>query len=183
MKNKLMETEIKICSCDGAAQHEQFTKSEYTFPDGSTELLPDLCPENEYLPSGLFQHYEPILKTLESNENWTMFSCYSGMIAEISPGLYFYSFGDIDEAGESNFYIKSELNVVVEKLLAEWGELAPPWREFLKSVGNSGYPKGYEPGSMVHHKVLFPKLDEEGLSVGFSFNMENQSLINALKEL
>jgi hypothetical protein len=178
-----METEIKICSCDGAIQHQEFTKSEYIFPDGSTEFLPELCPDNELLSSELYQQYKPLLKTLESNENWTMFACYSGLIAEVSPGFYFYSFGDIDEAGESNFYIKSELKIVVEKLLAEWGELAPPWREFLKSIGNSGYPKGYEPGSMVDHKVLFPKLDEEGLSVGFSFNMEHQGLIAALRNL
>jgi hypothetical protein len=50
-------------------------------------------------------------------------------------------------------------------------------------VGENGYPKGYQPGSMVDHKELFPRLDEEGLSVGFSFNMENSELKELLKGL
>ena len=178
-----MEIAINVCKCGGNYLHHDFSMSEYLFPDGSSEILPDLCPLNDHLSSDLFQQFKPLLKTLESNENWTMFSCYSGMIAEVFPGLYFYSFGDVDEVGESNFYIKSELSLILEKLLSEWGELAPPWRNFLRSVGNTGYPEGYEPGSMVDHKVLFPNVDEEGLSVGFSFDRENHTFISHLKGL
>ena len=36
---------------------------------------------------------------------------------------------------------------------------------------------------MVDHKVLFPNVDEEGLSVGFSFDTENQTFISHLKGL
>jgi hypothetical protein len=36
---------------------------------------------------------------------------------------------------------------------------------------------------MVDHNELFPRLDEEGLSVGFSFNMENSELKELLKGL
>ena len=79
--------------------------------------------------------------------------------------------------------IKSELKPILENLISEWGPDAPQWRTFLKSVGENGYPKGYQPGSMVDHKELFPRLDEEGLSVGFSFNMENSELKDLLKGL
>lgn len=183
MNRHPIEVKVNVCNCEGTYQHGAFSMSEYVFPDGSTELLPELCAENDQVSSELFRQYKPILKTLESNENWTMFSCYSGMIAEISPGLYFYSFGDVDELGESNFYFKSQLSTILERLLSEWGELAPPWRDFLRSVGESGYPKDYEPGSMVDHKVFFPNLDEEGLSVGFTYNPEKEELINCLKTL
>ena len=63
-----MKTEVKICPCDGSMEHARFEEVDHIFPDGSIELLPTLCPENELLPSDLFQQYKPILKTLESNE-------------------------------------------------------------------------------------------------------------------
>jgi hypothetical protein len=179
----LMQTEVKICPCDGSIEHEKFEVVDHVFPDGSIELLPTLCPENDLLSSGLFQQYKPILKTLESNENWTNYACYAGLIAEITSGLYLYSFGDIDEVGESNFYIKSDLKPILDKLIAEWGLSEPPWREFLKSIGESGYPKGYQPGSMVEFQEFFPKLDDEGLTVGVSFNTANPELIRLLRGL
>jgi hypothetical protein len=178
-----MQAEVKLCPCYGSTNHERFEEVDHVFPDGSIELLPTLCLENNLLPSDLFQQYKPILKTLESNENWTNFACYVGQIAEITSGLYFYSFGDIDEVGESNFYIKSDLKSILNKLISEWGPSAPPWREFLKSVGQSGYPKDYEPGSMVNHKDFFPKLDDEGLTAGITINIANPELIRVLKGL
>ena len=179
----VMEAIVKICPCNSETPHEEFIELEHHFPDGSVEMLPALCPENELLSSELYQIYKPVIKTLESNENWTNYACYAGVIAQIKTGLYFYSFGDTDEAGECNYYIKSELKPILENLISEWGPDAPQWRTFLKSVGENGYPKGYQPGSMVDHKELFPRLDEEGLSVGFSFNMENSELKAILKAL
>lgn len=178
-----MKTGVKICPCDGSMEHARFEEVEHIFPDGSIELLPTLCPENELLPSDLFEQYKPILETLESNEEWTNYATYSGQIAEVSTGLYFYSFGDTDEVGESNFYFKSELKPILEELISDWGTAGPAWREFLKSVGEGGYPKGYQPSSMVDHIGLIPKLNEEGLFVGFSYNTLNSELIRLLKEL
>jgi hypothetical protein len=71
----------------------------------------------------------------------------------------------------------------VETLISEWGTDASHWRSFLKSIGEHGYPKGYQPGSMVDHKEFFPKMDEEGLMVGLSFNMEHSELRDVLKAL
>ena len=178
-----MKTEVKICPCDGSFEHERFEEVEHTFADGSIELLPTLCPENDLLPSYLFQLYKPILKTLESNEEWINYATYVGQISEVNTGLYFYSFGDTDEVGESNFYFKSDLKPILEELISDWGSAGPAWREFLKSVGESGYPKGYKPGSMVDHMGFLPKLYEEGLTVGFSYNTLNSGLIRLLKGL
>jgi hypothetical protein len=36
---------------------------------------------------------------------------------------------------------------------------------------------------MVDHKEFFPKLDEEGLTVGVSYNMEHSELKELLKAL
>ena len=103
----VMEAIVKICPCNSETPHEEFIELEHHFPDGSFEMLPALCPENELLSSELYQIYKPVIKTLESNENWTNYACYAGVIAQIKTGLYFYSFGDTDEAGECNYYIKS----------------------------------------------------------------------------
>ena len=181
--SELIQTPVKICPCDGYREDYEIIMSEHQFPDGSTELLPMLCPDNDFNNSDLFALYQPVLETAESNENWTMYAIYLGMIAEIKPGLYFFSFGDSDEVGEYNFYIRSDLKPVLEKLLSEWGPAAPPWRDFLRSLGEHGYPAGYEPGSMVSYEDFFPLLDEEGLSVGVTFNWENPELVRLLKEL
>lgn len=178
-----MEAPAKICTCDGLTPHKELMEFEHHFPDGSSELLPALCPENGLMSSEIYQKFDPLLKTVESNENWINYAFYAGLIAEVKPGLYFYSFGDIDEAGENNFYVKSELKPILETLIFDWGTDAPHWRTFLSSIGESGYPKGYEPGSMVDHKEFFPKLNEEGLTVGVSYNTEHSELTELLKAL
>ena len=185
MGNELSEMylPVKICPCDGYQENHVVTMSDYQFPDGSTELLPMLCPDNDFNNQDLFALYQPVLETAESNENWTMYALFLGMIAEIKPGLFFFSFGDSDEVGETNFYMKSELKSVLEMLLSQWGPAAPPWREFLRTLGEHGYPAGYEPGLMAGYEEFFPQLDEEGLTVGVAFNNQNSELIRLLKEL
>jgi hypothetical protein len=180
--NELNAVAVRLCNCDGERTHD-LELEDYSFPDGSVEMLPLICVENEILNTEIYQRFLPVLKTLESNENWTMFACYSGMIAQVSPGLYFYSFGDIDEAGETNYYVKCEIFLLIDLLLGEWGPSAPPWREFLQSVGERGLPSGYQPGTMVDPKFFFPQLDEEGLTVGMSYNYEMPDLHLALRAL
>ena len=173
---------VRLCTCDGERTHE-LESADYTFPDGYVERLPLICVENELLSTEVYQRFRPVLRTLESNENWTMFACYSGMIAEVLPGLYFYSFGDIDEAGEHNYFVKCEITSLLDILLEEWGTSGPPWRDFLRTVGERGLPAGYQPGSMVDPKLFFPQLDEEGLTVGMSYNYEMPELHAALRSI
>jgi hypothetical protein len=180
--SKLNAVPVRLCTCDGERTHE-LEFEDYTFPDGSVEQQPLMCVENELLNTEIYQRFRPVLRTLESNENWTMFACYSGMIAEISPGLYFYSFGDIDEAGEQNYFVKCDIKTLLHLLLEEWGTGAPPWRDFLRSVGEKGLPAGYQPGSMVDPTIFFPHLDEDGLTVGMSYNYEMPELHAALRSI
>jgi hypothetical protein len=112
-----------------------------------------------------------------------MFACYAGQIAEIRPELYFYSFGDIDEIGERNFYIQGGLESVVDMLLEEWGPEAPTWEVFFKSIGQNGYPEDYEPGTLVDATFFFPNSDAETLTVGISYNMENKELLQIFRSL
>jgi hypothetical protein len=152
---------VRLCTCDGARTHD-LEFEEYAFPDQTIEKLPIFCIENELLGLEVYEEFQPVLKTLESNANWTMFACYAGLIAKVSDGLFFYSFGDIDEAGENSFFVKSDISTLLGHLLDEWGPDAPSWRD---------------------HKVFFPQLDEEGLSVGMSYNYEMPDLHAALKSL
>ena len=182
-KTLIEKVEVKMCQCMGMKMHDDFGKSTYQFPNGTIETLHEICPENELLAEELYLLYIPILKTRESDENWTMFACYSGQIAEVRPGLYFYSFGDTEEVGERNFYIQGELESVMHMLLDEWGPSAPPWRKFLNQIGINGYPKSYEPGGMVSAADFFPTVDEPTLTVSVSFNMENTDLLRILRSL
>jgi hypothetical protein len=106
-----------------------------------------------------------------------------GLIAEVRPGLYFYTFGDIDEIGERNFFIKGDLNELIRMLLREWGPSKARWTNLLRFVGSSGYPKGYDPGTIVNINEFFPNSGEETLTLGFSYNMENKELHKIMKEL
>jgi hypothetical protein len=130
---------VKLCGCDGEKDHDEFPEGEYTFPDGTKEILPVLCLENEIYPEDLYYEFYPVLKTLESDEEWTMFACYAGQIAEIRPELYFYSFGDIDEIGERNFYIQGGLESVVDMLLEEWGPQAPGFSGTIRHLTNDHF--------------------------------------------
>ena len=187
IRNELEEPDnmasIRLCKCGGEREHSEFINVDYAFPDGSIENLPTLCFENELYPADLDHQFRPILKTLESDENWTMNSYFAGVIAQVRPGLYFYSFGDVDEIGERNFYIKSDLRSVVHMLLREWGPSASRWEALLRNVGSRGYPGGYEPGTIVNLSVFMPNTGEETLTIGFAYNMEHKELHQILREL
>ena len=187
IKNELEEPDnmvsIRLCKCGGEPEHSEFINVDYAFPDGSTENLPTLCFENELYPADLEHQFRPILKTLESDENWTMNSYFAGVISEVRPGLYFYSFGDVDEIGERNFFIKSDLRSAVHMLLREWGPSCSRWESLLRNAGSRGYPGGYEPGTIVNLNVFMPHTGEETLTIGFAYNMEHKELHQILREL
>ena len=187
IKNELGEPDnmvsIRLCTCGGEQGHSEFITVDYAFPDGSTENLPALCFENDLYSADLYHQFRSVLKTLESDENWTMDSYFAGVISEVRPGLYFYSFGDVDEIGERNFFIKSDLRSVVHMLLHEWGPSCSRWEALLRNVGSRGYPGGYEPGRIVNLSVFMPNKGEETLSIGFSYNMEHKELHEILKAI
>ena len=174
---------VRLCKCLGEYEHSEFIEYDYPFPDGSIEKLPMICFENELYPADLYHQFRPVLKTLESDENWTMNSYFQGLVAEVRPGIYFYSFGDVDEIGERNFFIKSDLKSVIFMLLREWGTSSSRWAALLRNVGSRGYPGGYEPGTIVNLSVFMPNTGEETLTIGFAYNMENKELHKILREL
>jgi hypothetical protein len=174
---------IKLCNCGGESEHDEFYKKDYLFPDGTIENLPTFCTDNELYPDDLYHQFRPILKTIQADENWTMYSYYVGLVAEVRPGLYFYRFGDVDEIGESNFYVKSDLKTVIYMVLREWGTFNIWWQALLRNVGSNGYPEGYEPSSMFNLIDFFPNAEEKSLTLGFSYNMEKKELHQILREL
>lgn len=187
IKNELEDPDnkvsIRLCKCAGEPEHSEFIQDEYLFPDGSTEKLPMICFENELYPADLYHQFRPALKTLESDENWTMYSYFQGLIAEVRPGIYFYSFGDVDEIGERNFFIKADLKSFIYMLIREWGTSSSRWAALLRNLGSRGYPGGYEPGTIVNLSVFMPNTGEETLTIGFAYNMENKELHQILREL
>jgi hypothetical protein len=174
---------VKLCGCDGDSGHEEFIEVDYQFPDGSTETLPALCPNSDLYPEELSYQFRPVVETLESDQKWTLDSYIVGLIREVRPGLYFYSFGDIDEIGERNFYIQSELEPVVDMLLEEWGPSARVWEIYFKDIGQNGYPEDYEPGTLVDITFFIPDGDAETHTVGISYNRENKELLQIFRSL
>jgi hypothetical protein len=181
--DSINQVALKPCECAGKSQHDEFSKEVYLFPDGSKENLPVFCIENELYPDELYNQFRPILKTLESDENWTMYTIFEGLVAEVRPGLYFYRFSDVDEIGECNFYIKCDLKTVIYVLLREWGQFKSQWQTLLQNVGSHGYPNGYDPGTMVNVSEFLSNTDEKTLTFGFSYDMEYGELHQVMREL
>ena len=177
---------INVCDCDGT--HEDFPVSIYRFNEAGDVELPDLCPNSDLTQNELTQ-FDLLLETTEENKNWALYSVYRGHIARIHGNLYFYSFGDIDEVGESNFYVEGSLDEVVEYLLTEWGELAPDWRGLFKDWASNGLPKGYDSSKLSTWTDLFTHRDPEtvadleGLEVSLFLNLDDDELVNTLKKL
>lgn len=177
---------INVCDCDGT--HEDFPISTYRFKEAGDIQLPDLCPNSDLTQNELTQ-FDLLLEITEENQNWVLYSIYRGHIARIQDNLYFYSFGDIDEVGDSNFYIEGTLDEVVEYLLTELGELAPDWRGLFKDWGTNGLPKGYDSSKLSKWTDLFtnpdPEIvaDLEGLEVALFLNLDDVELVRELKKL
>jgi hypothetical protein len=177
---------INVCDCDGT--HEDFPISVYSFNEAGEIELPDLCPNSDLTQNELTQ-FDLLLETTEENQNWALYSVYRGHIARIQDNLYFYSFGDIDEVGESNFYIESSLEEVVEYLLAEWSELAPDWRGLFKAWATNGLPIGYDSSRLTSWADLFTNpnpesvADLEGLEISLFLNLDDDELVSTLKKL
>jgi hypothetical protein len=177
---------INVCDCEG--EHEDFPVSSYRFNDTGEIQLPDLCPNSDLSQNELTQ-FDLLIETTEENQNSTLYSVYRGLVARVQDNLYFYSFGDIDEIGESNFYIEGSLEEVVENMLSEWGELAPDWQRLFKDWGTNGLPKDYDSSKMTAWTNLFanPKpeviSDLEGLEVSLFLNLDDEELLRLLKQL
>ena len=149
---------INVCDCDG--MHEDFPISTYRFNEAGDIELPNLCPNSDLTQNELTQ-FDLLLETTEENKNSTLYSVYVARVARIQENLYFSAFGDIDEIGESNFYISGSLGEVVEYLLSEWGELAPDWRGLFKNWAKDGIPRGYNSSSPRSWTELFLNPDPE----------------------
>jgi len=177
---------INVCECDGT--HEDFPISSYRFDDVGEIQLPDLCPNSDLTQNELTQ-FELLIETTEENQNWTLYSVYQGRIARVQESLYLYSFGDIDEVGESNFYISGPLGEVIEYLLSEWGSSAPDWRGLFKKWATEGIPSEYDSSNLKSWTELFlnpdPAIvnDLEGLEVSLYLNLEDQELTTELMKL
>jgi hypothetical protein len=177
---------INVCDCDG--MHEDFPISTYRFIGGGDIALPDLCPNSDLMQSELTQ-FDLLIETTEENHNSALYSVYCGHVARVEDNLYFYFFGDIDEIGESNFYIEGTLDEVIEYLLSEWGELAPDWRGLFKDWATNGLPKDYDSSKMTAWTNLFdnpkPEIisDLEGLEVSVFLNLDDEELLSTLRKL
>lgn len=179
---------IAINECDCEGDHEEFPRSIYNFSELGSIELPDLCVESDLSQNELSQ-FKLLIETTEENQNWTLYSIYRGRIARIQENLYFYTFGDIDEIGESNFYIHGSLGEVAECLLSEWGPSAPDWRSLFKQWAIKGKPHNYESMQLVDWTEVFlnpdPKIisDLEGLQVSIYLNLDDEELTESLKKL
>ena len=179
---------IAINECDCEGDHEEFPRSIYNFSELGSIELPDLCVESDLSQNELSQ-FKLLIETTEENQNWTLYSIYRGRIARIQENLYFYTFGDIDEIGESNFYIHGSLGEVVECLLSEWGPSAPDWRSLFKQWATKGIPHAYDFMQLADWTEVFlnpdPKIidDLEGLQVRIYLNLEDAELTETLTKL
>ena len=177
---------INVCNCDGT--HEDFPISFYRFNEAGDIELPDLCPNSDLTQSELTQ-FQLILELTEANENWILNEIYRGRVARIHNNLYFYTFGDIDEVGDSNFYIEGTLAEVVEYFLSQMGEFGPDWRGLFKAWATNGLPKGYDSSKLSPWTDLFTHRDPEtvadleGLEVSVFLNLNDDELVNTLKKL
>jgi len=177
---------INVCDCDG--MHEDFPISIYRFIEAGDIALPDLCPNSDLTQNEITQ-FDLLIETTEENQNSTLYSVYRGHVARVQDNLYFYSFGDIDEIGESNFYVEGTIDEVIDYLLSEWGELAPDWRGLFKNWAENGYPENYDSSKLLPWTKVFTKSDPEliadleGLEVSLFLNLEDNELIRSIKKL
>ena len=177
---------IRVCGCAG--EHDNFPFSIYNFEEIGKVELPELCPNSDLSQNELTQ-FELLIETTEENRNWALYAPYSGRVARIQKNLYFYSFGDTDEIGESNFYICGTLGDVIEELLTEWGTSAPDWRDLFKRWGRNGIPEEYDSSTLSNWTMLFTNPDPgivkdlEGLEVALYLNLEDEELVRVLKKL
>ncbi len=175
-----------MCDCGG--EHTDFPVSFYNFKEIGKVELPDLCPDSSLSQNELTQ-FESLVETTEENKNWTLYAQYRGRIARIREHLYFYSFGDIDETGESNFYICGTLCDVLGELFNEWGSSAPDWRGLFSRWVRDGMPNEYDSNRLSKWTELFLNPDPgivkdlEGLEVGLYLNLEDEELVRELKKL
>ena len=182
----MQKVAINVCGCEG--EHEDFPIGTYKFSEIGDVELPDLCPNSDLSQNELTQ-FDLLLETTEENQNWTLYSVYCGRIARVQENLYFYSFGDIDEIGESNFYISGSLGEVVEYLLSEWGELAPDWRGLFKAWAVNGIPEDYDSSELNSWTYFFKNLNPEivnnlnGLEFSLHLKLEDEELKATLENL
>ena len=122
---------LAICECTGI--HSDFPETIYTFPDLDVLKLPSLCPSSDLTADELCKRFINLIKVSICNTNATNYSFFCWQISRIDNNLYFYSFGDVDEIGENNFYVEGKLSDVFAELISELGEIGSEIDEFFKN--------------------------------------------------
>ena len=178
---------INVCYCDG--HHKNFPIGEYRFDVLGTISLPELCPNSDLGPNQLL-NFESLLETTTFNINWTFQSLWVGQIKRVQKDLYFYSYRDLDETGDLNFYVNGSLMEVVECFLSEWNsDSSPDWRKLFKDWAVNGIPEDYDSSKLTAWTDLIknPKpgliTELEGLEISVFMNLADSELLTALKKL
>jgi hypothetical protein len=182
----MQKVAINICDCEG--EHEDFPIEIYEFDDIGRIELPKLCPNSDLGQLELFNKFEKLVKTIETNKNWTLYSVYVGLIGRVSKNLFYCSFGDIDEVGENSFYISGILEEVIDFLLDEWGDFGPNWKKLFENWSTLGTPTNIVQDTLFNWELLFAgietseKYDLEGLEAGLFLNLEDEELLDVYRK-
>ena len=178
----MMKVELKNCFLEEEHEHAIPYLETYQWEDGSTSQLPACCINSDLGISEFPSSIKRLIRVDTTNTESQMVSgIYSTELMEVDKGLFFTSFGDIDEAPTDCYFIKGTISEVLTEYLTYDSYLEIPFMQIFCALNKGILDKNFLSENWVPAGIFSANPDLEGLQISVKttgLNSELDDLIN-----
>ena len=177
-----MKVELKNCLLKEDHEHAIPYLETYQWEDGSKSELPACCVNSDLGIDEFPSSIKRLIRVDTTNTESQMVSgIYSTELMEVDKGLFFTSFGDIDEAPTDCYFIKGTISEVLTDYLTYDSHLKIPFMQIFSALNKGILDKNFLSENWVPAGIFSANSDLGGLQLSVKttgLNSELDDLIN-----
>ena len=178
-----MKVELKNCFLEEEHEHEIPYLETYQWEDGSKSEIPACCVNSDLGIDEFPSSIKRLIRVDTTNTESQMVSgIYSTELMEVDKGLFFTSFGDIDEAPTDCYFIKGTISEALTEYLTYDSHLEIPFMQIFCALNKGTLDKNFLSENWVPAGIFSANPDLEGLQIRVKttgLNSELEDLVNS----
>ena len=176
----MMKVELKNCFLEEEHEHAIPYLETYQWEDDSTSQLPACCVNSDLRINEFPSSIKRLIRVDTTNTESQMVSgIYSTELIEVDKGIFFTSFGDIDEAPTNCYFIKGTISEALTEYLTYNSHLEIPFMQIFSALNKGILDKNVLSENWVPASIFSANPDLEGLQIC----VKTSGLISELEEI
>ena len=176
----MMKVELKNCFLEEEHEHAIPYLETYQWEDGSTSQLPACCINSDLRINEFPSSIKRLIRVDTTNTESQMVSgIYSTELMEVDKGLFFTSFGDIDEAPTDCYFVKGTISEALTEYLNYDSHLEIPFMQIFSALNKGILDKNVLSENWVPASIFSANPDLKGLQIC----VKTSGLISELEEI